>query len=251
MADQPNIQQQAGGDSVAKSLRYRSIAYPSYTLDSSIKFVSQIHNEFTSLTFTPPDSISKALGLSGGAFLQKLSTATQYGLLQLKKGEGYKSTELFDKITKPIPSEDVGQSILECLQHPELYKKLLEDFKNKQLPSENGLANMLDRLYGVKGNGAVVAAKVFFNNISYAKLVNDNNVLVLSNYISYVDISSENPDKVNDDSSNNNGGGNTLQQKLVPILAAETPNQPIVNETKEISVLLQGIDRGSESLFTC
>ncbi|MBX3240174.1 MAG: hypothetical protein KIT80_03035 [Chitinophagaceae bacterium] len=169
--------------------KIRSVSYPSYTLDSSLHFVGRINSEFTSLHFTPQEAISQTLGLSGGAFLQKLSTSVQYGLLQLKKGEGYKPTDLFAKINKPIPGENINDFYLECLQTPELYKRLFNDYKDKEVPSEAGLVNILDRLYSVKGAGAKLAAKIFLSNIRSANLINEKNQLVIGeNYIPYEDV---------------------------------------------------------------
>lgn len=224
-----------------KRPRIRSVAYPSYTLESSVKIGTKINGEFSSLNFIPIDAISKFIGLSGGAFLMQLSSCVQYGLLQLKKREGYKPTELLNNIIKPLPNENVDDSLLQCLMKPELYKKLFHDFKDKQLPSESGLANTLDRLYSVKGNGAKLAAKVFLKNITTAKLVSPSNELKISSYIPFVELN----EIENSDEEDDNSLGVKIHQTFLPVTnetttKTTTPNQYLKdnNEFKEIPIFL-------------
>jgi len=175
------------GDQNKKAPRIRSVAYPSYTISSCVELVEKIDKEFTSITFTPKDSISKYIGLTGGAFFMHLSSCVQYDLLQLKSNEGYKPTQQFKKIQKPLPSENVNDLLLECLNHPDLYKKLIGEFKDKQLPTESGLANILDRIYSVKGNASKIAAKVFLKNLATLGLITEGNILKFDSYISFIE----------------------------------------------------------------
>lgn len=168
-----------------KSTRLRSNAYPSITLETAVKISTSIKNEFTAINFTPVDAISKALKSSGGNFLMQMSSCVQYGLLQLKKGEGYKPTNSLTKIITPLPSENVNDTLLECLSRPPLYQKLFAAYKDKQLPTESGLINILDRLYEVHGAAAAIAAKVFFKNLTTANLISPSHELKLGTYIPY------------------------------------------------------------------
>ena len=221
-----------------KSSRIRSVAYPSHTLESSLKLSTKINNEFTSLNYIPVDSISKFLNTRGGTFLMQISSCVQYGLLELKKGEGYKPSALLTKILKPLPSENVNDLLLECLTKPELYKKLFNDFNNKQLPSESGLVNILDRLYGVKGAGAETASKVFFKNINAAKLVSESNELKFGSYIPYEEL----PDSTSDTESENvfDFSQNTLPPPTERNKDKNDNRQEKIEEKKEIPIFLSG-----------
>ena len=234
----------------AKSNRVRSSAYPSYTLESTLNFVKKINDEFTSHSFTPPEAISASLELSGGAFLQRLSTAVQYDLLDLKKKEGYKPSIIFNKIIKPIPGENIDDFLLECLQKPDLYKRLFNDFKDKQLPSETGLVNILDRLYNVKGAGAKLAAKIFLTNVQKANLVSDN-TLKISGYIPYLEITDNIQNYNNEPPATEEI---TLVQKIFnpiqdPVIEQEKINNLLGQSEKELSILLRGEDRNAKVIL--
>jgi hypothetical protein len=166
-----------------KKPRQRSAAYPSYTIESCIVFTGKIDTAFSSVGFTPQESISKTLDQSGGAFLMQLSSCVQYGLLDKSSGNGYKPSALFKKINKPLPSEKVDDLKLECFSKPALYKKLIEAYRDKQVPAEAGLANILDRVHGIVGKASAVAARVFYKNLQSLKILAEGNVLKLDGYI--------------------------------------------------------------------
>jgi hypothetical protein len=226
---------------VKKAQRTRNSSYPSFTIENCVKFTTRIDSEFSNINYTPAKDISETIGLSGGAFLQQLSSCVQYGLLELKAGDGYKSTHRFEKIKKPLPSENVNDTLIECFQEPALYKRLINDLREKQLPSEKGLANTLDRTYGVKGNAANVAAKVFLKNVQALGLLGTGNVLKLDNaYIPFEETSEEDTEEIPQ-----------VINEQPKLLAASTDQKPQVESkqqvqnlnTREIPVFLQGDKR--------
>ncbi|MBC7867403.1 MAG: hypothetical protein H7X88_07705 [Gloeobacteraceae cyanobacterium ES-bin-316] len=235
-----------GSKTKIKGGRIRSVSYPSFALDFCVKMSTKIQNEFTSVNYIPAADISKALNVRGGTFLTQLSSCTQYGLLELKKGEGYKPTALLAKILKPLPSENVEDFLVECLFLPEIYKKLFSEYQDKQLPSEKGLVNILDRLYGVKGNAATTAARIFFKNITVAKLVSPENELKIGTYIPYTLVEKENEGMEPGSSSNSKEGvyDPNLNSGL-PYLIAPTAQQLTVDPLtqKEIPIFLKGENR--------
>jgi len=228
---------------VKKATRTRNSSYPSYTVENCVKFTTRIDSEFSNINYIPAKDISNTIGSSGGAFLQQLSSCVQYGLLELKAGDGYKSTLRFEKIKKPLPTENLNDTLIECFQSPALYKKLINDFREKQLPSEKGLANTLDRTYGLKGNASAVAAKVFLKNVQDLGLLGTGNVLKLDNaYIPFEETSEEDedieeiPPVINE------------QPKLLFATSDQKPQveskqQAQALNTKEIPVFLQGNNR--------
>ncbi len=220
---------------VSKKKRQRSVAYPAYTLEACIAFASKIEDQFTSSVYASSEDISKVLQTSGGAFLTQLSSCSQYGILELKKGDGYKSTPQLKKIRTPLPTENVNDAKSECLNKPPLYKKLIAEFKDKQLPSEAGLANILDRNYDLHGVGTKIAAKVFLKNLATLKLIAPGNVLKFDNYIPFVEEEKQEEDEQETTVEDN---------PKVQILLAEksVSNKPLVKtenkERKKIPVFL-------------
>jgi len=182
---QPPVVEQPKAD--FKPKRERSVGYPSFTIESCEKLTQQIKEFFSDVQFVDDKTISKAVGVSGGSFLMKLSSAVKYGLLDLKQGSGYKPSALYKKISQPLPNENPNDARIECFTNPELYKKLVEEWNNKELPNEVGMANILDRNYGVKGAAAKVAVKIFFKNATTLGLISDNNILRVGSYLPFVE----------------------------------------------------------------
>jgi hypothetical protein len=167
--------------------RIRSVAYPSYTIHSCFELTSKIDKIFTDVVYTPREDISERLGISGGAFLMQLSSCVQYDLLEIKSKDGYKPTAIYKKMKRPLPDENVNDFFLECLQAPELYKKLINDFKDRQLPQLEGFANILDRKYGVVGNASLQAAKIFLKNLAALELISVDNIFKIEGGITPVE----------------------------------------------------------------
>jgi len=105
-----------------------------------------------------------------------LSSSAQYGLLDKSQGEGYKPSAHFVKIKKPLPEENVEELTLECFGKPKLYRKLIKEFNDRQIPSEVGLANILERNYSVFGQASELAASVFFQNANALKLIGQDQI---------------------------------------------------------------------------
>src|SRR5258706_7278446 len=118
-----------------KTQRIRSVSYPAFTFFDSSDLTKKINQEFGNTSFNTREDIAQELDMSVGNLLMKLSTATQYRLLEMKSKEGYKPTRLFTSIYKPLSEEEKKKSELECLYNPELYRKLIAHYKGKQLPA--------------------------------------------------------------------------------------------------------------------
>jgi hypothetical protein len=231
-------------EATKKIPKQRSEPYPALTLESNLKFVEKIYNAFADSRYIPTEDISKTLGQSGGAFLIQLSSAVQYGLLEKNYSVGYKPTPLFKKIYKPTPTENVRDSQIEAFCKPPLYSKLIEEYRDKQLPSEAGLSNILDRSYGIIGNACAAAAKVFIKNLVFLGLLSDGNVLKFDSYIPFVEEHSEQPPNDN----------NNQENKMQIFLPANNHKQSaaasnVKSEVKEIAFVLKGDDRNAKLIL--
>ena len=107
----------------------------------------------------------------------RLSTANQYGLLEMKMGEGYKPTPLFTSLYKPLNENEKKEAQLKCLSNSELHSKLIIHYNGKQLPALGGLGILLYRSYKVSEDASSKAAKIFLDNLSEVGLIGENNNL--------------------------------------------------------------------------
>jgi len=160
-----------------KSQRFRSVAYPSYTITDSVELTRKVNQLFGNSSYNKREDIAQQLEMSVGNLVMKLSTANQYGLLEMKSKEGYKPTDLFTSVYRPLSDEEKKKSELECLYRPELYGKLLDHYKGKQLPAIGGLSILLYRSYKVSEEASSRAAKVFLDNLNELGFVDDDNRL--------------------------------------------------------------------------
>lgn len=233
-----------------KAPRIRSVAYPSFTLQNCIEFTKKIDDEFTGVVFTPREAIAKTVSSSGGALLMRLSSCVQYGLLTLKSNEGYKPTDLYRKIKRPLPSEDVKDFYKECFQKPELYKKLIKDFNEKQLPQLNGLSNILDRNYGVKGAAATLASKIFLTNLQWIECIGEGNTLKLDGGITPIEeVTPDNIDQIEKNNSSNQPKNTTILLNPSNENTFINQKQQVNSQVKEIPVFLKGIGREAKIIL--
>lgn len=156
-----------------KAPRIRSVAYPSNTISHCKALVTKIHQIFGSTIFTDRKSLSTQLKISESHLQTQLSSCNQYGLLDLKVGEGYKPSNSFTTLYKPLNDEEYKKVQLECFMSPEIYKKIIEHFEGQQLPQEAGLAIILFRKYKIAENASTNAARIFLENVLELGLIKD------------------------------------------------------------------------------
>lgn len=158
----------------------RSSSYPAYTINECITMVKQIYAQYGDSTYLTREDIADILGLSTPSVNIRVSSCAQYNLLDVKVKEGYKPTDLFKKIHKPLHEEEVIDSKVEAFSSPKLYKKLISKFAGNHLPQKKALANLLTRDYSIADKAADKAADVFFKNIDDLNIL-ENNTLKLEN----------------------------------------------------------------------
>jgi hypothetical protein len=162
----------------SKKPRVRSIAYPSYTIRQSSDLVKRINQEFGNTIYNKREHIAEQLGMSVGNLLMKLSSAVQYGLLEMKSGEGYKPASLFTRIYKPLNEEEKREAEIQCLLNAELHKQLYEQHKGRRLPNIGGLSILLFRNYKVAEDASERAAKIFYENLKDLELIGEENLVI-------------------------------------------------------------------------
>lgn len=157
-----------------KSPKIRSVAYPSYSIAHTLTLTETIYKLFGNSVCIPIEKIAEKTDVSESYLQQQLSSCVQYGFLELKSKEGYKPTNLFIKIYKPLPTENVRQSKIEAFLNPELYKKIIEQ-ENNTNHTIDSLATLLYRSFKVAEKAAGKAAGIFIQNAVDLNLINADN----------------------------------------------------------------------------
>jgi hypothetical protein len=158
----------------------RSSSYPSYTINYCIELVTKIYTNFGSGNYYASRAdISKALNASEAYLQTQVSSANQYGLLEMKSGEGYKPSSLFVSIYRPIDDNHKRQAIITAFKSPHLYTELISRFENQILPAESPLANILLHHHSIFDGANVKAASTFLENARDHGFISSDNVLLI------------------------------------------------------------------------
>jgi hypothetical protein len=182
-------------------MKQRSAAYPYYTILESLDFAGKIYKNYGSNYRATREQIAEALGYSVGSLTQKVSAATQYGLLDMKSKEGYMVTPLFVKWYRPINNEAQKEALVESFKNPPLYESLLQVFENNILPPLKPLASILLQKHSISENACDKAAEIFEENAKMIGVLNDNRELSFNN--GNIDVIEEIIEEEIEDSNNN------------------------------------------------
>lgn len=156
----------------------RSNAYPAFSIDYAFDLTRKIYLQFGSSGHNTRETIAKVLKMSPNYLIIPLSTASQYGLLEMKTKMGYNPTPLFVKLYKPEDDAEKRGAQLECIKNPKLYNALLEAYKGNILPTAHALATTLFRRYSIAENASLKAAEIFIENLKSLSLLDDENKLI-------------------------------------------------------------------------
>jgi hypothetical protein len=141
----------------------QSASYPWETIRNCVEIGKQIY-EVRGDSYVSANEIYAITGKPRGTMVMRVAACVHYGILVNHYGKGYKLTELFTSIHMPEFDYTAKNRMLEAFSTPALYKKLIERYNSKPLPTPTGLANILTSEYGINKNSAPKAANVFFDN---------------------------------------------------------------------------------------
>jgi hypothetical protein len=161
-----------------KKPRERSKEYPLFTQKFCIEFTETINSKLGNRVCSG-DQLSKTFGKPITSLGSRLSSCKQYDLLELKKGDGYKPTDLFFKITRGRTDNDKREAKIQSLKNPTIYSDLLEKYENQELPTD--LPSIFYWDYKITENAKDGAAKIFLENLQDLGLLSDDGRLILSN----------------------------------------------------------------------
>lgn len=155
----------------------RSAAYPSFTLIDSLELAKKIYKAFSSNYRASREQIAEALGYGRNSVNIKLSTAVQYGLLDMVSKQGYQVTPLFVRWHRPISEQDEQDSLIEAFKQPTLYQKLLQTFEGDILPPLRPLASILLQNHNISEKACDKAAEIFVENAKIVNALNEERLL--------------------------------------------------------------------------
>lgn len=149
-------------------------SFPVESLAGSLELIGKIIESRGEQPSTLKE-VALITGIGEGTLPLPLSTACQYGVLESTFGSGYRPTPLYHRIQSPTFEHDKQLAIFEALGNPPLYKKIIEEFNGKTLPSEKGFANYLTTKYGFKAYAIPRIVRSFFEN--FKDSIDSNNKL--------------------------------------------------------------------------
>ncbi len=122
-----------------------SIKFPYGDLETSIDIAESMHN--SGYQECAPDQLAAAMNqqVSSGNFRQKISTARAFGLINTSPGR-ITLTELGYRVLDPAQQRG---ALAEAFLTVELYRKLYDDFRGKQLPPRPAALERTFENYGV------------------------------------------------------------------------------------------------------
>lgn len=144
------------------------VRFPAYSLKDCVAVADSIYKRGGGSA--SPDQLAAFLDYkspTNGAYLARIGAAKAYGLIT-KSGHFLVPTALSHRIISPVYLEDAKQSTIEAFFNVDLFKKLYDDFKGKELPPETGLKNALQHNYGVIASRVDVAYRTFMESADYA-----------------------------------------------------------------------------------
>jgi hypothetical protein len=132
-----------------QSAQQRGTAFPGFSLAVCVVAIKDLMNHGGQAT---PDHLATYLGYrstNNGAYLTKVGACRQFGVLD-KTGPVFVPTALGQRILHPVYPQDAQAALVEAFMNCDLFRRVYEDFKGKELPPEFGMKNALRNIYAVK-----------------------------------------------------------------------------------------------------
>ena len=156
-------------------------SYPYKSFDDTYAFVSKIYDELGHDVYHTRDQIAALFNMAANSIKQPISSAQQFGMLEIKHGTGYKTTDLFGRLYLPGDDDEKAKSILDSLKSSKLYSDLFNLYeKSGILPNITGLTNTITRNYKFEPSLSGKIAREFAEALKHHGFLDDKNILRLS-----------------------------------------------------------------------
>jgi hypothetical protein len=152
------------------------VSYPYFDLDTSVKVAQEIHSRGGGQCTA--DQLAAWLdykSVKSGTYNTRIAAARNFGLIQAAGGK-FSVTDRGLKIVAPVMPEDALSAKVDAFQAVELFSKIFEQFRGKQLPPESGLKNLFrGEPYFILPDRIDPALRVFFNSAEQAGFFSTTN----------------------------------------------------------------------------
>lgn len=175
------VDQAKQGSEPQKTVEPRSrstsgVSYPYFDLDASIKVAQEIHSRGGGQCTS--DQLAAWLdykSVKSGTYNTRIAAARNFGLIQSAGGK-FSVTDRGLKIVAPVMPEDALSAKVEAFHAVELFTKVFEQFRGKQLPPESGLKNLFKTVpYSILPDRIDPAVRVFLNSAEQAGFFSTTN----------------------------------------------------------------------------
>lgn len=161
MADVTHLESSATSGAV----RQRSdVRFPARNLADSVAVGKVIYQQGGGKATS--DQLAAFLGYKStgnGAYLARVGAARTFGIIT-KSGDVFVLTPLGQQILMPTYPEQSRQGLVAAFLGVELFKRVYEDFKGKELPPEFGMKNALRNMYKVVPTRVEIAYRVLMDS---------------------------------------------------------------------------------------
>jgi len=154
-----------------KRKKYRSgIRYPMYDLADGIKvanLVSELGGGRIEISV-----LAEGLGYKVSTATHHINSAKHFGLVEQSRNI-IVNTEIGDKISSPISSEEKAVNLIKAFQSCGIFANLFERYQGKTLPDIKIIANLLQREYKLSSAAKNSAAENFISSAKTAGLIKE------------------------------------------------------------------------------
>jgi hypothetical protein len=179
----PETRESGALDASKGIARVRSVPHPRYGLEQ----VEDLARRAFAIgaRHCDQDAVAQAVhykNSTNGAFKGIRAAASYFGLITYRDDKYLSVTEPWIEGFHSDDESVIRRLRAEAVQQPELYRQLIEEFSDRQLPSPEKLARQLylTPKYGILKDAADTAARVFLESLRFAGLVDANNFLRLA-----------------------------------------------------------------------
>lgn len=126
--------------------------FPTYDLATCVEVPRIIHTMGGGQL--SPEQLAAHLGYKGtnnGSYLSKVASTRYFGLID-RSGPVFVPTTLAHQIHSPVYPQDAAKALVDAFLSVELFKKVYEEYRGRELPPEFGMLNALRNQFGVSAD---------------------------------------------------------------------------------------------------
>lgn len=161
--------------------RNKGMGFPNFSLEKAIRIVSEASktgNSFSRETFACFGVKKGATSAKSGAYLVRLATLKDFGLIETSKDKVI-LTELAHKIIYPKNEEESKSALEEAFLRSDIFARIYHNVaKNEPVLKEN-IKNLAVRDYRISSKSQNVFIRSFVESANYADLAEDRESTVI------------------------------------------------------------------------